>query len=143
MLELLDRNVTRLLVLGQEAHGHRIMASLGKIDRSGVRPVAQQGIGKLDQNPGTVAHKGIGTHGTAVVQVDENLQTAGHDFVRFAPLDVGDKTHTARVMLVARIVQTLLFRSPHGDPHSHRFRAQSNAATGAVFARTTASPYRL
>ena len=143
VLELLDGDVARLLVQGQETHGHRIMASLGKVDRGRVRPVTQQGIGNLDQNPGAVSHEGIGTHGTPVVQVDENLQTAGHDFVRFAPLDVGDKTHPARVMLVARIVQTLLLWSPHGDPHSHRIKAQSNAAAGAVFVRTTASPYRL
>ena len=143
VLELLDGDVARRLVLGQEAHGHGVAPGLGQVDAGLPGPVAQQGVRNLDQNAGAIAHEGVSADGAAMVEINQDLQAAGHDVMRFAPLDVGDKPHPTRVMLVARIVQTLLFRSPHGEPHSNRFKAHANAAARAVFTRITGSHYRL
>ena len=41
-----------------------------------VGPVAQQGVGDLDQAARAVAHQRVGAHRAAVVEVDEDLQAA-------------------------------------------------------------------
>jgi hypothetical protein len=48
-----------------------------------------------------------------VVEIDQDLQTARYDVVRFSPLDVGDETDAARIMLVARVVEPLSLRQCH------------------------------
>src|SRR5205814_1755165 len=42
----------------------------------------------------------------ATVEVDEDLQAAADDVVRFSALDIDDKADAARIMLVARIVES-------------------------------------
>jgi hypothetical protein len=48
-----------------------------------------------------------------MVEVDEDLQPACDEVVRFSSLDVGDETDTARIMLVARVVEALSLRQSH------------------------------
>ena len=135
VLELLDGDVARLLVLRQEAHGHGVAAGVREVDAGLPGPVAQDGVRNLNQNPRAVADEGIRAHRAAVVEIDENLQTAGHDVMRFAALDIGDKSHPARVMLVTRIVQTLLLRSPHGEPHSKWLQGARGRGRRGPFSR--------
>ena len=113
VLKLMDGDRAGLFVLGKEAHGHGVFADRRQIDVRTLGPVAQQTVRNLNQNPGTIPYQRVSTHGTAMVQIDENLQTAGHDFMRFAAFDIGHKSYPARVVLVSRIVQTLLLRSAH------------------------------
>jgi len=62
-------------------------------------------VGDLDQDARAVAHQGIGTHGTAVVQVLQDLQTLLNDGVRLLALDVGHEAHAAGVVLIGWVVQ--------------------------------------
>ena len=74
MLELLDGEVARLLVLRQEAHGHGVVAGRRQVDARLARPVAQQRVGDLDQAAGAVAHQRVGADRAAVVEIDQDLQ---------------------------------------------------------------------
>src|SRR5262249_54043498 len=66
-----------------------------------------------DQAAGAVAHQRVGADRAAMVQVDENLQPASDDIVRLSALDVDHEAHAARVVLVARIVQSWSRRGSH------------------------------
>ena len=74
VLEPLDGEGARLLVLRQEAHGHRVVAGRRQVDALPRGPVAQQRVGDLDQAAGAVAHQRVGADGAAVVEVDQDLQ---------------------------------------------------------------------
>jgi len=132
MLELGNSDFPGFLVLGQETHGHGILAGRRKVDLRILGPVAQKPIGNLNQNPGAVANQRVCAHGAPVIEIDQNLKAAGNHLMGFSALDIGHKPHAARIMLVARIVQTLLFRSAHSVPQSTKIQARSNAAARAV-----------
>src|SRR5204862_2045574 len=70
------------------------------------RPMAQQLIRHLDHAAGAVADQRIRADRAAVIEVDEDLQAALDDVVRFSAFDVNDKADAARIMLVARIVES-------------------------------------
>jgi hypothetical protein len=55
----------------------------------------------------------VGPNRAAMVEIDEDLQPARYDVVRFWSLDVGDETDTARIMLVAQVIKTLSFLQSH------------------------------
>ncbi|HWA59993.1 MAG TPA: hypothetical protein VG939_01390 [Caulobacteraceae bacterium] len=42
-----------------------------------------------------------------MIEVDQNLEAAGDDLVRFFPFDIGDETYTARVMFMTRVIKAL------------------------------------
>ena len=51
-----------------------------------------------------------------MVKIDENFQSAFDGRVALAALDVGDEANAARVMFIARVVQTLCRRKSHVKP---------------------------
>src|SRR4029077_18726221 len=64
-----------------------------------------------------------------MIQVDQDLQPASDDVVRLSALDVDDEAHAARVVLVARIVQSWSRRGSHHHAFSRlRFRGCGFAA---------------
>ena len=77
MLEALDRELPRRLVLRQEAHGDGVVAGRRQVDRLLPRPVAQQGVGDLDQAAGAVAHQRVGADGAAMVEIDQDAAGPG------------------------------------------------------------------
>jgi len=76
-----------------------------------------------------VADERIGALRAPVVEVGENLQAVADDGVRLLALDVDDEAGAARVMLVRRVVQALLFW-------------RSNHVRFPLFARRPGSPSR-
>ena len=83
-------------------------------------PVTQQRVRDLNQAAGPVADQGISPDRASVVQIEQNLQPATNDVMRFAAFDIGHKTHSARIMFVTRVVETLAFRTPHtGKPSDY------------------------
>ena len=48
----------------------------GRVDALAFGPVAQQGVGNLDQAAGAVADQRVGAHRAAVIEVDQDLQAA-------------------------------------------------------------------
>ena len=113
VLEQADGEVPRVGVLRQEAHRHRIAAQRRQRQIVFLGPVAQQFVRHLDQAAGAVAYQWVGTDGAAMIEVDQDLQPASDDVVRLSALDVDDEAHTARVMLVAGIVQSWSRRGSH------------------------------
>ena len=55
----------------------RVVAGGRQVEALAVGPVAQQGVGDLDQAAGAVADQRVGADGAAVVEVDQDLQAAG------------------------------------------------------------------
>ena len=104
MFELADRQVPCIAVPGQEAHGNRIVAGRRQVDAGVIGPAADEGVWNLNETSGAIADKGVGPDCPAVVEIDQNFQAAGDDFVRLSALDICNKAHAARVMLVARII---------------------------------------
>ena len=52
-------------------------------------------IGVLRQDAGAITHQRIGTDRAAMVEIDQDLQAARDDLMRFSSPDVGDETDTA------------------------------------------------
>jgi hypothetical protein len=69
--------------------------------------MAQQRVGHLDQDAGTVSDQGVGADRAAMIEVDQDLEAARDDVVRFSAADMSDETDTARIVLVARVIEAL------------------------------------
>ena len=110
VLELADGGVAGRRISRHEAHGHGVIARRRQIHGLMRGPVAQQGIGDLNQNPGPVANQRVSANRAAMVEVDQNLQAAGDDLLRFFPLYIRDKADSACVMFMARVIKSLLLR---------------------------------
>ncbi len=106
MLEMLDRDGARLALHRQKAHRDRVTAWWRQFEAALLGPMTQQPVRHLDQAAGAVADQRIGADRAAMVEVDEDLQAATDDVVRFSAFDVDDKADAARIMLVARIVES-------------------------------------
>ena len=107
MLDMRDRDGARLLVHRQKAHRHGVAAGRRQFEAALAGPMAQQRVRHLDHAAGAVAHQRVGADRAAMVEIDEDLQPAADDIVRFSALDVRDKADAARIVLVARIVEAL------------------------------------
>ena len=97
------------------------------------RPIAQQRIRHLNEAAGPVADQRVGSDGAAMVEIDQDLQTARDDVVRFSPLDVGDETDAARIMLVARVVESLSLGQCHRYALHPKQLAQASPRASARF----------
>ena len=61
----------------------------------------------LNQHPGAVAGLGIATARSPVRQIDQNLDSLLDDLMALLTANARDKTDSARVVLVRRIIKTL------------------------------------
>ncbi len=93
-------------VLGQKDHADRVTSHWGEFK---VHPSAHEGVGDLYQNAGAVARPGIGPHGTAVSQADQDLETLVDDLPALDVLDVADEADAAGIMLIGGVVKSLGF----------------------------------
>ena len=137
-------HLARLGFARQKAHRHGIAARLRQGDTGLFRPVAEQGVGDLDEDTGAIPDQGICPHRAAMVQVNQELQALADNFVGLFAFDIGDKADAARIMFVARIVQALFRRKAHHRPNSvfsmpgsPIFAKQKKRATGALLAKIT------
>ena len=105
--EIGHRKIARRRFLRQKAHRDGIIARLRQVVARLFRPIGEQIMRQLDQDTRAVAQQRVRPHRSAVIEVFQNLQRLGNDRVAFNPLDMGNKAHTAAVMLVALIVETL------------------------------------
>jgi len=103
--DLLDAGA-RAVLRGEEDGADAVVARGGKRDARRGQRLAQELVGRLDQDAGAVAGVRFASTGAAVLQVDQDLEAAGDHGVGFAPGDVHDEPDAACVVLERRIVET-------------------------------------
>src|SRR3954464_3670319 len=101
---------TRMLFDRQECHADRILAGLGQSKPKRLALSREELVRDLNQHTGAVAGFGITTAGTAVGQVDEDLNSLLNDLMAFLSANTGDEPHTAGMLLIRRLVKTLRWR---------------------------------
>ena len=97
-------------VARQEDVADAVLAGRRQADAEGVGRLAEEPIGRLDQDAGAVTRVGLAAARAAVLEVDEDLEPALDDGVRADALDVDDEPDAARVVFVARVIQALGLR---------------------------------
>lgn len=100
-------------VAGQIKHADAVLAGFRQLEAEPPGDLTQKFIGHLDQDAGAVTGVGLGTAGAAMIEVEQDFEPAAHDVVRTAALDVGQKAHTARIVLEGGVVQALFARRLH------------------------------
>ena len=91
---------------GADAVGPRV----GKRDSERAANPAQESVRDLDQDAGAVAGTSVSRDRAPVREILEQLERLRDDVAGADAVDVGDKPNPARVVLVSRVVQSLLFR---------------------------------
>ncbi len=102
-----DDDLAAGFVLRQEAHRDGVIAGSGKRQALAIGPFAQQRVGHLNQDASAIAHQRIGADRATVIEIFQDFQCLSDNRVAFLTLDMGDKAHTAGIMLVTRVVETL------------------------------------
>ncbi len=106
----------------QKAHRDRIAAGRRQVEAALLGPIAQQPVRHLDHAAGAVADQRVGSDRAAMVEIDQDLQPAADDIVRFSALDVRDKADAAGVVLVARIIEAFFASRCHPQCSFRRWR---------------------
>ena len=109
---------------GQEDHADGVLTRLGQAGLQAGVGMAEELVRYLQEQPGAVAGGLIAADGAAVLQVDEDLHGVLDDVMVGQPVEPGNETDAARVVLEGRIVQ----RAPVGHPAD----AAARAAAGVV-----------
>ncbi|GBD45729.1 hypothetical protein HRbin41_00544 [bacterium HR41] len=86
----------------QEAHRDAVAAGRGQLER---QLGAQESVGYLQKDPGTVAGLGVGASGAAVLEPLEGFERALDHLVRSGRAQACDERDAASVVLVCRVVQ--------------------------------------
>ena len=93
--------------VGQEGVADRVRALPGQVE---VDVLAQEGVGDLQQDAGTVTGLRVRAGGTAVVEIAERLQALGDDRMARYAAQRRDEGDTARVVLERGVVEALGLR---------------------------------
>ena len=116
----------------QEQHADAVFAGGWQVDFACGQHLAQERIGNLNQDTGTIARQRIGTDCTAVRQVLQNLQPLADPVVTCLTFDMCDESDTTCIMFMAWIIETLLLRQrriAHLVPHlDHPIKTAALAA---------------
>jgi len=88
----------------QEQHADAVVSGSGQCDFILEECFAQEGVGDLDQDTGTIARQRIGPDRTAVREVFQDLQPLTDPIVTFLTFNMCDESDTACIMFMARIV---------------------------------------
>ena len=107
-LKLLFASLAAGVFLGQKDHPHAVLTGRWQRDALGCHFFAVKRVGQLDQDARAVAHELVRPDRTTVVQVLQYLQRVLDNVMRLDALDVGNKTHAARVVLMGRRIQTVV-----------------------------------
>ena len=108
--DALDRRLRllRLHRIGrQERDADGVLTGRGKVDPLVAEDPAEEAVRDLDEDACAVAGVGLGTGGPAVLEVRERVEARADELVAGDALHVGDERHAARVVLEARVVETV------------------------------------
>jgi hypothetical protein len=98
------------VVLRHEAVTGRILVAFRQREAERLALGGEELMRNLNQDTRAIARQRVGAHGTAMLEVFENVQGVGHDLVRFAPLHVRDEADAARIAFERGVEQTLRLR---------------------------------
>ena len=93
-----------LPVHGKKNHPDSIFTRSGQRKTELGAFAVEKGMRNLNEYASAVACFRIAAAGSAMRQVNKDLDALQHDIVRLAAFDIGDKAHTTSVMLVPRVV---------------------------------------
>ena len=116
------------MLFGQEDHAHAIFTRRRQLHPLLGHFFAVELVGNLNQDTCTVTHQRVGTHGTTVVNVLEDLQRAQDDVVALLALDVGNKAQSAGIVFVAFGVQAVFLEVCYFCSRGHGSRPRSYIA---------------
>ena len=105
-LDGLDHLLAAGRVLGQEDHADAVAPHRGQLE---AHLGAEEGVGDLHQDARPVAGPGVGAHGPAVGQADQQLEALLDDTPALDVLDVADEPDATGVVLIGRVVQPVGF----------------------------------
>lgn len=100
----------QLGVARHEQIANAVVARLRQVDALTRHFLAEKAIWNLYKNACTVAHQRISANGAAMGEVFQHLEAVFHDLMRLLALHMGNEANAARIMFVARIVETLSWR---------------------------------
>src|SRR4029077_6601094 len=135
--DLLDEGDARLLLLGldrEEDHSDAVAPGGGESDPLRRALAAEERVGHLDEDAGTVAGQGVATAGATMGQVLEDGERLLDDVVRVLALDVHHQAAAARVAFGARIEEWL--------PHATLSLPAGGLRSGASAWRVPRGPAR-
>ncbi len=101
-------NLYASLVLGEEEHGHAIIALVRQKMAAFLRFLAEEMMGDLEQDTGTVARVVLQALTAAMLQIHKDRQGIVDHLVRADALQMGQRANAARVMLELRTIQPAL-----------------------------------
>ena len=101
-------------VARQEDHADAVLPRAGQLDAGRGRRPQQELVRHLQQHAGAVAGVDLAPAGAPVQQVQPDLERLPHQLVRPLALDVDHEPYAARVVLEARVVESLRRRRSDG-----------------------------
>jgi hypothetical protein len=99
-----------VFVAWQKYTADAVLAGLRKLDVTRLAFATEERIRQLNQDAGTVAREGIAAAGTAMHEVQKDIDSFFDDVVGGPAGDVGDEADATGVVLVARVVESSTLR---------------------------------
>lgn len=93
---------------GEEDHSDAVFARSGEGEAEAGALLEEELVGDLDGDAGSVARARIAAAGSAVGEVDEDLNTLLDDVVGRDALEIGDKAHATGIFFMSGVIQALL-----------------------------------
>ena len=91
-----------------------VLAGFGERDARGLGNFGEKFVRHLDEDARAVTSIGLAASGTTVVEVGENLECVGDDFVRFPSLHIDNEADPAGIVFERGIVEALFSRGTSG-----------------------------
>ncbi len=110
-------SVTLVPIGRQENHADPVISGPRQVDPDSLTRRLKEAMRNLHQDSGPVSCIGLAAPGSTMVQIHEHLERLADDPIGLLPLDVGNETDPARIVLVLRVVQTLFGGESDGVRH--------------------------
>ena len=107
LLEAFFNLATHRLVAREKREAGAVLAGLGQGETRRLAGFGEKLVRHLDQDARAVTGVDLGTRGTAMVQVAEDLQTVGDHLVRLAAMHIDHEADATGLVLEERIVEAL------------------------------------
>ena len=116
-LEALTGALYRALVAGHEGGADGVLVGAGQLEPELTGDLTEEPVGDLEQDAGTVTGVGLGADGAPVLEVAQGLDGLGHDVVARLAGHGRHERHTAGVVLVETVPESLgRGECLHGEP---------------------------